>query len=178
MNIGTIIKHRRKKIDVSAEQLAAQVGVSPATIYRYENGDIEKLPVSALEPIAKALNCTPAYLMGWEENPNSPWQNEVIDKEEQNLIKKYRSLDDHGKKNIDTLLDSEYERCREEREAYERDPRSDREILDEILNSTTTYIAAFGGDKELRTETMEEVIETLEILEDIVKKEKEQENKD
>ncbi len=38
-----------------------------ATIYRYENGDIENMPIDVLEPLAKALNTTPAYLMGWQE---------------------------------------------------------------------------------------------------------------
>ena len=36
-------------------------------MFRYENGDIEKLPIDILEPIAKALQTTPAHLMGWEE---------------------------------------------------------------------------------------------------------------
>lgn len=43
------------------------LGVSPATIYRYENGDIEKVPGDRLSPIATALQTTPAYLMGWED---------------------------------------------------------------------------------------------------------------
>ena len=43
-----------------------------STIFRYENGDIEKLPTSILEPIAKVLNTTPAYLMEWENNTKTP----------------------------------------------------------------------------------------------------------
>lgn len=42
------------------------LGVSPATVYRYENGDIEKVPGDRLGPIANALQTTPAFLMGWE----------------------------------------------------------------------------------------------------------------
>lgn len=66
MNIGSRIKARRKEIGISAERLAETLGKDRATVYRYENGDIENLPLSILEPIAKALNTTPAYLMGWE----------------------------------------------------------------------------------------------------------------
>ena len=66
MNIGSRIKMRRKEIGISAERLAEMLGKDRATVYRYENGDIENLPLSILEPIAKALNTTPAYLMGWE----------------------------------------------------------------------------------------------------------------
>lgn len=61
------MKHRRKEIGLSAERVAEILNVSPATIYRYENGDIEKVPGDRLAPIAAALNTTPAYLMGWED---------------------------------------------------------------------------------------------------------------
>lgn len=60
------MKNRRKAIGLSAERLAEMLGVSPATIYRYENGDIEKVPGDRLGPIANALQTTPAFLMGWE----------------------------------------------------------------------------------------------------------------
>ena len=42
MTTGQRMKHRRKSIGLSAERVAEILGVSPATIYRYENGDIEK----------------------------------------------------------------------------------------------------------------------------------------
>ena len=62
------MKDRRKAIGISAEKLADMLGVSPATIYRYENGDIEKVPGDRLGPIANALQTTPAYLMGWADS--------------------------------------------------------------------------------------------------------------
>ena len=66
------MKDRRKAIGLSAERLAEMLGVSPATIYRYENGDIEKVPGDRLGPIANALQTSPAYLMGWEKDSNTP----------------------------------------------------------------------------------------------------------
>lgn len=66
MNIGTRIKEQRKFLGMSAEDLAAKLGKDRSTVYRYENGDIENLPLDLLEPIAAALNTTPAFLMGWE----------------------------------------------------------------------------------------------------------------
>ena len=67
MTTGQRMKDRRKAIGISAEKLADMLGVSPATIYRYENGDIEKVPGDRLGPIAIALQTTPAYLMGWND---------------------------------------------------------------------------------------------------------------
>lgn len=59
-----------KKLGMSAEQVAEKLGVSPATIYRYESNDIANMRIDKLEPIAEVLRTTPAYLMGWEENEN------------------------------------------------------------------------------------------------------------
>nr|DAM21611.1 MAG TPA: Repressor protein CI [Caudoviricetes sp.] len=69
MTTGERMKQRRKEIGFSAEKVAERLGVSPATIYRYEKGDIEKVPVDSLAELAKILQTTPAYLMGWEEQP-------------------------------------------------------------------------------------------------------------
>ena len=69
MTVGQRIKTRRKDIGISADILAEQIGVSRSTIFRYENGDIEKLPLTSLEPIAKALHTSVQYLMGWTDDP-------------------------------------------------------------------------------------------------------------
>lgn len=71
MTTGQRIKDRRKELGISAEKLAEKLNVSPATIYRYENGDIEKVPGERLGTIAEALATTPAFLMGWEDNLTS-----------------------------------------------------------------------------------------------------------
>lgn len=68
MEIYERIKSRRKEIGLSAEDVAKALGVSRATIYRYESADIEKLPTSILEPLSKVLKCSIPYLMGWEDS--------------------------------------------------------------------------------------------------------------
>ena len=67
MTIGQRIKERRKALKMSADEMGARLGKDRSTIYRYENGDIENLPLDILEPIAEALQTTPQFLMGWEE---------------------------------------------------------------------------------------------------------------
>ena len=68
MNLGDRIKNRRKELGMTVDDLAKIVGKSRATIYRYENGAIEKLPTDVLVPFADALDTTPDYLMGWTED--------------------------------------------------------------------------------------------------------------
>lgn len=67
MLIGKRIQARRKQLKMSADELGKKLGKDRSTIYRYEKGDIENLPLDILEPIAYALETTPQYLMGWEE---------------------------------------------------------------------------------------------------------------
>ena len=67
MDVGERIKERRKELGMTVDDLAKKVGKSRATVYRYENGSIEKLPTDVLVPFAEALDLDPDYLMGWTE---------------------------------------------------------------------------------------------------------------
>jgi repressor LexA len=68
MTIGERIKDRRKELGIRAEDLAYKLGVSRSTIFRWENGDIEKVPANFLSAIASSLNVSQAYLMGWSDD--------------------------------------------------------------------------------------------------------------
>lgn len=71
MIIGERIKQRRTELGLSVDEVAAKIGKARATVYRYENTDIKKMPADILIPLAKALNTTPAYLLGFSEEPAS-----------------------------------------------------------------------------------------------------------
>ena len=71
MNVGQRIKNRRKELGMSADKLAELINKNRATIYRYEKNEIENMPYDVIEPLAKVLNVSPAYLMGWEDRANS-----------------------------------------------------------------------------------------------------------
>lgn len=87
MQIGQRISARRKELKMSADELAKKLGKDRSTIYRYEKGDIENLPLDILEPIAKALETTPQYLMGWEQVQKN---NDII----ANVVVRMRTDDD------------------------------------------------------------------------------------
>lgn len=70
MNIGERIRQRRIELNLSVEEVAKRLGKNRATVYRYENSDIENLPAPILEPLAKILETSPSYLMGWYDTPN------------------------------------------------------------------------------------------------------------
>lgn len=66
MSVGQRIKTMRKQQGMSIDELAYRLDKNRTTVYRYENGDIENLPLGILDCLADALNTTPACLMGWE----------------------------------------------------------------------------------------------------------------
>lgn len=68
--IGRRIKALRNNLKRSQEWVAEQSNTTRQTIHRYETGEITNIPSDRIEKIAKALNVTPGYLMGWEDNPN------------------------------------------------------------------------------------------------------------
>lgn len=86
MKIGDKIKERRLELGYSVDQIADMIGKNRATIYRYENNEIENLPTTVLEPLAKVLMTTPAHLLGWEDkyNPNEKLC-DIIDKTSKNI---------------------------------------------------------------------------------------------
>lgn len=65
------MKNRREELNMSYQTLSEKVGISKSTLQRYETGSIKNMPVDKLEEIAKALQVSPAYLMGWETEPTT-----------------------------------------------------------------------------------------------------------
>lgn len=65
--IGDRIKARRQQLNLSQEELAQKIGYkSRSTINKIELG-INDITQSKVIAFAKALDTTPAYLMGWTE---------------------------------------------------------------------------------------------------------------
>lgn len=72
MNIGSRIKKKRLEKNVTLEELGKKADVNKATIQRYESGKITNIPSDRIERISEALNVSPAYLMGWEDENSDP----------------------------------------------------------------------------------------------------------
>ena len=68
MTLGEFIKRRRKELGLSAEQIADYCGIAPSTVYRWENGDTEKIPAGQLKRLASVLHCKPSALIDDEQN--------------------------------------------------------------------------------------------------------------
>lgn len=66
MNIGERIRNRRIELGLTQDEVAKKTGYkSRSSINKIESS--RNLPLSKVEKMAKALECTPSFLMGWEE---------------------------------------------------------------------------------------------------------------
>ena len=105
-SIGDKIKMLRKRCNMTQEELGDKIGVTKATINKYETGVVINLRRPTIEKLARALDTTPAYLMGWVENSGTSVSvggsnsGEIhinsareLSKEETELLRIYASLD-------------------------------------------------------------------------------------
>lgn len=119
--VGTRIHDLRVGLGLSADELAAKLGKNRATIYRYENGEIDNFPISVIGPLADVLNTTPAYLMGWTESAapvtsNSPEPFSTVSPQAQKIAAAYDQAT-AKEKNIVEMILSAYLPAEEDRKA-------------------------------------------------------------
>lgn len=142
MTIYDRIKTRREQLGMSQQELAEKLGYkSRSAINKIESGsrDISQSKISAF---ASALNTTPSYLMGWDED--EPVTDETpYSVQEMGLIKKYRQLPDSGKQAVDTMIDSMLMMAASQAKASE--------------NNNTIILAAKGGGLTKKELTPEQV---------------------
>lgn len=65
--LGEKIKNKRLDLNMTQDELGEKIGVQKSAVAKYESGRVENLKRSTIIKLAQALNTSPAYLMGWEE---------------------------------------------------------------------------------------------------------------
>lgn len=106
MTIGERIKQRRIELGLSQEELAKRLGnKSRASVCTVEK-DKEDMTTDRVRKYAKALECSPAYLMGWEEKPTTikKISDITLSPEEEEIIYAYRKADEVDKNSVRKIL--------------------------------------------------------------------------
>ena len=115
MEIGKRIKLLRDSKGFTQEELGKLVGVSKATINRYETGEIDIKRTIAIK-LGKALDVSPAIIMGWSDQtlqPEENIQNKIP------ILQKYNKLNDIGQEKADTYISDLLENPKYVAEAYQ-----------------------------------------------------------
>lgn len=69
ITLGEKVLLSRRDLALTQAQLAEQVGVSRSHIANVETGRITNVGIDVLKALAHALEVSPAYLMGFTDNP-------------------------------------------------------------------------------------------------------------
>ncbi len=136
MGIGKRIKEARLNLGLTQEELSRLLGITKGAVANYENETSHpKEPI--MYKLIEVLKVDANYL--FQDAVNIPKKVNDVTFSEYDHIKKYRSLDDHGKNMIDTVLEMECARC-----------------VDEYVE-----IAARGGKYKVKREALVELAKRL-----------------
>ncbi len=124
MEIKDILKHRRIELELTQLDVATAVGVSEATVSRWESGDIANMRRSRIAALARVLQISPSVIMGWNEDTTTQSTNFSSllynDGVFPHLLKTYETLNTDGRQKV-------YERATElaELPKYQLTPATD-----------------------------------------------------
>lgn len=110
MSFGSRLKDKRKEIGITQPQLAELLGVSQSAIGSWET-DVNSPRATLLYDLFDILRCDANYL--FQDETKELYKDNATPEEFENIIKKYRLLDPHGKEMVDFTLEKEYERSTE-----------------------------------------------------------------
>lgn len=144
LTFGGKIKEARKAKHFTQKQLAEKIGAKHNSVSDWENNKNKPDP-DTIELLCGVLDITPNYLLSLETVEFSPV--------EKLLIKKYRSLDPHGKDMVDTVLNKEFDRCQSIKKA-EITPLPDRSYLDPVAAHERTDIEVTDEMRQYDDELM------------------------
>ncbi len=97
--IANVLKSIRQNSGLTQKEAAERIGRKQQTLASWETGQSQ--------PDADTL-FTLCMLYGTTVDTAFGFDKEVVDQQEQTLLKKYRALDERGKSNVDVLLENEY----------------------------------------------------------------------
>lgn len=72
MTIGQRIKYAREHRNMTQDEVAKLCNTTKQTIFKYENEIVTNIPYEKIVLLSKALDVSPSYLFGWDEEKSSP----------------------------------------------------------------------------------------------------------
>ena len=77
--------------ELSYQELEKLTGIKKSSLQRYASGVTTKIPLDVIEKLSKAFNVSQEYLMGWDENKDSPTEPKLSEGEAK-LIELFRQV--------------------------------------------------------------------------------------
>ncbi len=122
MTVGERIRNRRIELGMSQDELAKKVGYkSRSSVNKIEMS--RDLPLTKVQKMANALDVSPGFLMGWEDEVDVPLPSEVVQGAQKAIIDMLN--DDSQAQKVENMIRN-YLNC----------PEQIRETIDMLLKST------------------------------------------
>lgn len=67
MTTGERIRQLRTSAGYTQTELGKMIGVTPQTVFKYEEGIVTNIPLDRIEAMAQIFSVEPAYIAGWDE---------------------------------------------------------------------------------------------------------------
>ena len=67
--------------EMSYQELEKFTGIKKSSLQRYASGETTKIPLDVIEKLSVAFNVSQEYLMGWDENKDSPSEPQLTEGE-------------------------------------------------------------------------------------------------
>ncbi len=104
-NISRKIYERRTELGITQREIANHVGVTEATVSRWESGDINNMRRNRIEKLAEILRVSPLYIMGIEPYPDAKSREQTqFTTDQLEIVDAYNNLNDTGKRALVTVL--------------------------------------------------------------------------
>lgn len=149
MTVSERLTEVRKNHGYTRTRLAEELKKPYRTITNYETGEREPGHDYIIK-IAKMFGVTTDYLLGLSDNPQTTSediQKNNISNNEIHLVKKYRALDEHGKKVIDMLINEETNRIEKASTVQIAPSKAEIIPLPEPLQSASAGYGDFADDE-------------------------------
>jgi transcriptional regulator with XRE-family HTH domain len=107
MTIGERIRQRREAIGMSQDELAKRMGYKDrSSVSKIEKGNDDNIYLDTIQRTADILNCSPLYLMGWQDESDNINDKEIPDhlKKYAQFIDMYEHLNDNNRELVDNMI--------------------------------------------------------------------------
>lgn len=106
-DIRELIKNRRKELGLSLDEVAEKIGVTKATVHRWETGVIGNMGIDKANLLADVLKLDPLLFLGRKPKQIKESEKERKARERQEMIKNYK-LDDYEQGEYDKIMEMNF----------------------------------------------------------------------
>ena len=97
MTMGDRIKARRKMVHLTQDEFGELLGVQKSAVAKWENGRVENIKRSTIQRMAQILECSPTYLLGFDEDNADSIQ---LTAPESYMLQVFRNLNQEGQDKV------------------------------------------------------------------------------